>query len=127
MMFVNDEACIAFMKSVDAKLEELIAFLGEDPDSMPRERAERARDLLKDVKSVIRGYVEESRPEKIQAAMSQVEKDYCYPAIQQAMAAISVGPNLLPTKKWMHELMDAQEDIRYFLMQLEGPRPGTRQ
>ena len=117
-MFQNDQECIEFMKGIDEQLEELIMFLGEVPERLPRERVAKARKMLSSVKSTLREYYNKNKTTRAQAAMRRLERNFCFPVIHEAFCAIYVTPNHRPSAKWLNELADAQGEIRFYLQQI---------
>ncbi len=117
-MFQSDQECIEFMKEIAAKIEELITFLGEAPERLPRIRVAAAQVMLESIRRALRDYYYENRISGARPEMLPIERTHCFPAIHDAFRAIYVRPNKRPSARWIDELADARFEIQFYLDQI---------
>ena len=106
--------CRVFLRDIDkiCELFETNGFVKQENTEEVRERFQTLKRLLED---------EYKSRDKVSAGneMSAVEKVFYFPAIQEAYTRIHVKSNTIPNGKWLMELLDAQNSLKYYLSDLQ--------
>ena len=112
------QSVIDRLKAYKKQFDDLLAVL----DKLPLQRKDRAKaqQMLKALKDSLRNDYKAGATIRGQQRMTQAERQYFHPAVQETYADIHVRWNTLPNEQWRSELYGAQINISHTLHQLES-------
>jgi hypothetical protein len=114
----SPDDCIRNLRSYSDQFDELTS-LFDDKGYVAGESVERAQVLLQRLKASLKNDYQCRATNKGQAAMSDVERAFFFPAIHEASTRIYVKTNSRPSPTWRDELADAHSSIQHYLRGLE--------
>ena len=102
------------------RILEILDLIGDRPPLDADEKG-RARSLYTTLKGKLREDVQAGATIRGRLALTETEKHFFQPAVEQASATLQAATNTAPIRsKWFSQLYSARTDITHALGQLEG-------
>lgn len=119
MMESDRQICIERLKRRLGEVEDILAII-KDNENLSNDDIIKAQERFKYVKRRLENDHNAGLTKRGQNAMTEMEREYYYPAIKESLEEIKVKINSIPDQQWVNELMAAQGHISFYLSQVES-------
>lgn len=110
-MFEDFRSCYRRLQFFDNLIEQIVQKIGTRNQIMEEEKDDIKR-LLKELKNELKKDNEFLSNVDLQDTLSEIDKNFYYPAIQEALSKLGTKTSLAPRQKLVRKLYEAQDDIR---------------
>lgn len=118
-MFDDFKSCYKRLQFFNNLVEQIIQKIGTR-DRLSGVDREETQGLLRELKGELKKDIDFMGDGKVQDTLSDIDRNFYYPAVKEALSRIKIRKNLAPGRKWINPLYDAQESINHCMELLEN-------